>query len=301
MSIMMSAWEQIKETFVKWQADRAPQAAGSLAFFTIFSLAPLLIVAIGIAGIIFGNEAAQEKLLGEIRHSVGPDVSRLAKNAILNAGAQGRGIWGVVIGTVALIFGATTVFAQLKGALNQMWNVEPKPGKPIRGFLRTRLISFVMVLAIGILLIGLLVVSTALNAAGRHIEQFFGNMQSIMWLIDFGISFAVVTILFAVIFKYLPDVYIGWKDVLMGSLLTSFLFTVGKLLIGFYFSRSALASVYGAAGSLVILLVWVFFSAQIFFLGAEFIHVHARHRGNPFEPSENAKRIHPIPEKQDVS
>jgi len=279
----------LKETIRSWLSDHAGQAAGALAFFTLFSLAPLLIIAIGIAGIIFGSEAAQQELLDQIRFLAGEQAANLAGGAIEKFGGARKGIWGTVIGTVTLLFGATTVFAQMQSALNRMWNVEVKPGKPVRGFFRKRLISFGMVLIIGILLVALLLSSAFLSAMGDYIKEYLGRVNLIIRLSDIGISIVIATVLFALIFKFLPDARIRWRDLWAGALLTSFLFTLAKFLIGLYFSRTTIVNAYGAAGSLVVLLIWVYFSAQILFLGAEFTQVYARKYGEGIHPSGYAR------------
>lgn len=279
----------IKKTAAEWQKDNAAQAAAALAFYTIFSLAPLLIIATGVAGIIFGNEVAQGELLGQIRRVAGPQAARLGHDAVENLSSGTKDVWGTIIGAVALFVGATTVFAQLHGALNKMWGIRPKPGRNILNLVRTRLIAFVMVLVVGLLLLALLVLSAVLSAAGKYVTQYTGGLRLAMQAADVLLSLGIVTLLFAAIFRYLPDARVRWRDVWVGAVLTAFLFTLGKVLLGIYFAYTTLASVYGAAGSLVILLLWVYFSAQILFFGAEFTYVYASQRGTPVQPARYAE------------
>ena len=279
----------LKNTAGKWQQDNAAQAAAALAFYTMFSLAPLVIIATGVAGIIFGNEVAQRELFAQIRRVAGPQAARLGYSAVENMSSGGKGVWGTVIGAVALFVGATTVFAQLQTALNRMWKIRPRPGQAMLNLIRARLTAFVMVLLVGGLLLALLVFSAVLSAAAKYMAQYTPGAKALMGVADVLVSLSVVTVLFAAIFRYLPDARIRWRDVWVGAGLTAFLFTLGKVLLGVYFAYSTLASVYGAAGSLVILLLWVYFSAQILLFGAEFTYVYASQHGTPVQPATHAE------------
>lgn len=288
-----SILDLFKETFREWQDDGALQLGAALAYYTVFSLAPMLLLVIAIAGLAYGREAVEGRLVEEIGGLVGTQGARMIQTMIANVGERGQssGIAATILGVVTILFGATGVFAQLQRALNQIWDVEPKPGQGVRGLLRTRASSFGMVLGIGFLLLVALVVSAALSALGAWAE---GLLPGSEWLVRTGnavISFLVVALLFAMIFRVLPDVEISWKDVAFGALATALLFVVGKFLIGLYLGRSAVASTFGAAGALVVLLLWIYYSAQILFFGAELTQVWARRYGKRIEPSPHAVRV----------
>lgn len=270
----------IKETFKEWQKDKAPTLAAALAFYTVFSLAPLLIIVIAIAGLVFGQEAAQGQLVGQLQSLVGKDGAETIQQLVANASNPQSGIVATLIGVATLLWGATNVFTNLKEALNMIWNVEPPPGRGWMGFLQDRVLSFAMILSIGFLLLVSLVISAVLAAVNQWLNGLLHIPVGIWQLIDFGISFSVVTVLFALIYKFLPDVKLAWNDVWVGAAITSVLFTIGKSLIGIYLGSSGIGSTYGAAGSFVILLLWINYSAQILFLGAEFTQVWTNRYGS---------------------
>jgi membrane protein len=281
-------WALLKETFSEWNKDKASRLAAALAYYTIFSLAPLLIIVIAIAGAVFGEEAARGEIVGQIRGLVGKDGAEVIQTAIENASQPAEGIVASVISFVVLVFGATGVFAQLQDALNTIWEVQPKPGRGIVNVIRSRFLSFTMVLGIGFLLLVSLVLSAALAA----LVNFLGNLLpglSFLWeIFNFVLGFAVTTLLFGLIFKTLPDVKITWGDVWIGAVITSLLFSIGRFLLGQYLGQSTFGSTFGAAGALVIILAWVDYAAQILFFGAEFTQVYARKYGSKIVPSENA-------------
>lgn len=270
----------IKETFKEWQKDKAPTLAAALAFYTVFSLAPLLIIVIAIAGLVFGQEAAQGQLVGQLQSLVGKDGAETIQQLVANASNPQSGIVATLIGVATLLWGATNVFTNLKEALNMIWNVEPPPGRGWMGFLQDRVLSFAMILSIGFLLLVSLVISAVLAAVNQWLNGLLHIPVGLWQLIDFGISFSVVTVLFALIYKFLPDVKLAWNDVWVGAAITSVLFTIGKSLIGIYLGSSGIGSTYGAAGSFVILLLWINYSAQILFLGAEFTQVWTNRYGS---------------------
>lgn len=280
-------WRVLKETFQEWQLDKASQLAAALAYYTVFSLAPLLILVIAIAGTVFGTDAARAELTSQVRGLVGPSGADVITSALENASqpGQGQGAIASAISVVVLIFGASGVFAELQNSLNTIWNVEPKPNQGVGYFVQKRLLSFSMILVIGFLLLVSLVVSTALSGFGGYLDQWLAGLG---WVLNFTISIAVITALFAAIFKYLPDAHIAWKDVIVGGFITALLFTVGKYLLGLYLGNSSFSSTYGAAGSLVVLLAWVYYSAQILFFGAEFTQVYARRFGSQITPDKHA-------------
>lgn len=279
----------IKETFKEWQKDKAPTLAAALAFYTVFSLAPLLIIVIAIAGLVFGQEAAQGQLVGQLQSLVGKDGAETIQQLVANASNPQSGIVATLIGVATLLWGATNVFTNLKEALNMIWNVEPPPGRGWMGFLQDRVLSFAMILSIGFLLLVSLVISAVLAAVNQWLNGLLHIPVGIWQLIDFGISFSVVTVLFALIYKFLPDVKLAWNDVWVGAAITSVLFTIGKSLIGIYLGSSGIGSTYGAAGSFVILLLWINYSAQILFLGAEFTQVWTNRYGSRMLARRKAK------------
>jgi membrane protein len=278
----------LKNAAQEWSEDKASRLAAALSYYTIFSLAPLLVIVIAIAGLVFGEEAAQQELVAQIEGLVGEEGAFAIQEMIAGASDTGDSILAAVVGFVLLLFGASGVFAQLQDAMNTMWEVKPKEGRGILALLKDRLLSFGMVLVIGFLLLVSLVLSAALSALSNFMAGLLPANEIIMQVISFAVSFAVISLLFALIFKYLPDAKVAWGDVWLGAIFTALLFTIGKELIGLYLGRSAVASTYGAAGSLVILLLWVFYSAQILFFGAEFTQVYANMFGSRIKPAEGA-------------
>jgi membrane protein len=278
----------LKNAAQEWSEDKASRLAAALSYYTIFSLAPLLVIVIAIAGLVFGQEAAQQELLAQIEGLVGEEGATAIQEMIAGASDTGDSILAAVIGFVLLLFGASGVFAQLQDAMNTMWEVKPKEGRGILAIVKDRILSFGMVLVIGFLLLVSLVLSAALAALSNFMAGLLPANEIIMQVISFAVSFAVISFLFALIFKYLPDAEVAWGDVWLGAIVTALLFTIGKELIGLYLGRSAVASTYGAAGSLVILLLWVYYSAQILFFGAEFTQVYANRFGSRIRPAEGA-------------
>jgi len=285
-----SIFSLLKEAFQEWQDDEALQLGAALAYYTIFSLAPLLLVVIALAGLAFGREAVQGQLVGQLQGLVGREGGAAIQTMVANAGQHGGGVWATIIAFVTILFGATGVFTQLQTSLNHIWNVKPKPGQGIKGLLRARAAAFGMLLGIGFLLLVSLVISTALTAIGTYVAGLLPGAEVVLEVVNFLVSLAVITVLFAMIFRFLPDVKITWRDVWLGAAVTALLFTVGKTLIGLYLGNSSVASVYGAAGSLVILLLWTYYSSQILFFGAELTEVWARRRGSGIVPDEHAVR-----------
>ncbi|TVQ12070.1 MAG: YihY/virulence factor BrkB family protein [Leptolyngbya sp. DLM2.Bin27] len=277
-----------KETFKEWGEDKVSRLAAALAYFTVFSIAPLLIIAISVAAIFFGEEAARGQIVDQIQGLMGPEGAAAVESMIANANQAQGGLVATIIGVVTLLFGASGVFAQLQDALNTIWEVAPKPGQGIANFVRSRFLSFGMVLIIAFLLLVSLVISAAVAGAGTYVSGIAPGMAALWEFINFLISFGVITLLFAAIYKVLPDVKIVWSDVWIGAAVTALLFTIGRTLIGLYLGNAAVGSAYGAAGSLVVLLVWVFYSAQILLFGAEFTQVYTRRHGSHIRPAEHA-------------
>ncbi|MCA1853785.1 MAG: YihY/virulence factor BrkB family protein, partial [Beggiatoa sp.] len=260
--------------------DRAPSMGAALSYYTVFSLAPLLVIVIGIAGLFFGEEAARGAIVGELQGLIGDEGARAINELIENAGKKGTGFVATIVGIVALLVGASGVFVELQDDLDRIWKVPPRVGAGIINFIRARLLTFGMVLAFGFLLLVALVLHAALAALGKYWGGIFEGTEWLLHLINFLISFGVVTALFAMIYKILPNLKIEWDDVWIGAIATAFLFTLGKFVIGLYLGKSAVASSYGAAGAVVILLIWMYYSAQIFLLGAEFTYLSAHHYGS---------------------
>lgn len=281
-------WSMLRETFTEWQEDKAPQLGASLAFYSILSLAPLVVIVLAIAGAFFGDEAARGELVSQIRGLVGTEGGQAIEEMIAHARKPTTGILATILGTATLLFGASGVFGQLQDALNTIWDVKPKPGRGVWGFIRDRFFSFTMVLGTGFLLLVSLALSAGLAAVGRYVGGLIPGAEAIWTVVNALVSFAVIAGLFALIFKYVPDVKIQWKDVLVGAVITAAFFTIGKLGLGLYLGTQGIGSAYGAAGSLVVLVVWVYYSAQILLFGAEFTQVYARFAGSPVVPSANA-------------
>ncbi|MBW4545336.1 MAG: YihY/virulence factor BrkB family protein [Symplocastrum torsivum CPER-KK1] len=286
-------WGLMKVTVSQWRQDQASLMAAALAYYTVFSLAPLLIIIIAIAGAVFGEQAAKGELVTQIQEVIGTDGAQFIQTAIENASQldPSQGPIPTLINIGVLLFGASVIFTQLQKSLNKIWEVQAKPENGILQFLRKRLLSFSMVLVIAFLLLVSLVVSTLLVILGNYLRGLIPGFTYLWQILNALVSFSIVTLLFAMIFKILPDAKIAWKDVWMGAAITAVLFNIGKSLLGFYLGHTTFASAYGAAGSLVIILTWVFYSAQILFLGAEFTQVYTRRWGEEIVPAEYAMPV----------
>ncbi|MBC8008363.1 MAG: YihY/virulence factor BrkB family protein [Prolixibacteraceae bacterium] len=269
-----------KAAFANWKNDYAPSMGAALAYYTVFSIAPLLVIVIAVAALIFGQDAAHAAIMDQARGLIGENGAKAIEGMLASAQKPKQGMIASGLGIVALLVGATTVFAELETNLNRIWKVKADEGSGIWHFIRTRLLSFGMVLAIGFLLIVSLVVSAGIAAWGKYWSGWFGGMEALLHVANFLVSVAIVTVLFAIIYKLMPRVLIRWRDVWIGALVTSLLFSLGKFLIGLYIGKSGVESSYGAAGALVVLLVWVYYSAQTFLLGAEFTRVYAESHGS---------------------
>jgi len=284
----------LSATYVKWMEDHAQRMGAALAFYTVFSLAPLLLIVIAIAGSVFGQEAAEGQIIGQIQGFVGEDSAKAIQGMLENAREPSTGLIATAFALVTLLFGATGVFAQLQDALNTIWGVEAQPGLGIIQTLKDRFISFVAVLGSGFLLLVSLVLSAGLAAVGNTLEGVLPAPGAILEAINFLVSFVVITLLFAMIYKLIPNVSNRWKDVWIGAGMTSFLFAIGKSLIGLYLGKSEVGLAYGAAGSLIVILLWVYYASQIFLFGAEFTAVYAASHGSRIPPAGN-KGAMPIP------
>ena len=266
-------WPILRQTFSAWNEHDAPRLGAALAFYTILSLAPLVILVIAIAAFVFGHSTAQNQLLGQVESMVGRQGSDAVKGMIEQAQQPVSGAFASVVGVITLLFGASGVFGELRSALNKMWDVKPKSEGAVWGIVKQRFFSFGMVLAVGFLLLVSLVISAALAALGKFFGGFLPMPEFVLNAINFVFSLTGTAGVFALIFRYVPETKIAWKDVCIGATVTALLFTIGKLLIGLYLGKAAVGSAYGAAGSLVVVIVWVYYSALIFLFGAEFTHV----------------------------
>lgn len=279
----------LKESFSEWQQDKASLLAAALAYYTVFSITPLLVIAIAITGAVFGQDTARKEIMTQVNGLVGAQGAQVIETALTNADQPQLGGIASLISVVILLIGASGVFAQLQEALNTVWNVRAKPNAGIGEFIRKRLLSFGMVLTIGFLLLVSLILSAVLSGISNLRINVLPGFDSLWQLVNFALSFGFISLLFALIYKYLPDVKIRWQDVWVGSIITALLFTIGKFLIGLYLGQGSLGSTYGAAGSLIVFLAWVFYSAQILLFGAEFTQVYARKYGGKIRPDSHAE------------
>ena len=282
----------IRDTFKNWNEDKAPRLAAALSYYTIFSLAPLLVLVIAITGFVIGNNIAiRDQILNQIRGLVGNQVAQIVDTLITNTSQPRNGTIATVIGVVTLVVGATGLFGQLQDALNTIWKVKPRTQRAILRMITDRAQSFALVLGLAFLLLVSLVISAALSVINHYFTDLVGGSGITTTIINYAVSLLVITVIFGAIFKVLPDVNLSWRDVWVGALATAVLFIIGQFLISLYLGNAAASSVYGAAGSLVILLLWVYYSAQILFLGAEFTRVYAAHQGKEMTPTENAEAM----------
>ena len=288
---MLRSWVLLKKSFWAWANENALEWGAALAYYTAFSIAPLLLIALTIAGLFYEGDSLSY-IHGQISLLVGPNAATVITTAIQSIRSSGSGTLTSILSVLVLMVGASTVFGQLQNVLNRIWGVQPKPGHFWRDLLKQRLLSFAMVIGVGFVLL----VSLVLSAVLAMITDYFSYLLPIagaFWqFVDSAFSFALITFLFALIFKVVPDVDIRWRDVWLGAVITAALFVTGKTAIGYYLGRSGLESAYGAAGSVLVLLTWVYYSSQILFFGAEFTKLHAE---------ENRSRVKPIPGVKPVS
>ena len=294
-----SAWAILKETASDWSSDNATRLAAALAYYTVLSIAPLLVLAIAVAGLVFGEEAAKGQIASELAAVVGPQAGEGIETVVRHAESPEAGTIGSILGIVALLFGASGVFGELQSSLNTIWEVAPKPGRGILGMLRQRFFSFTMVLGVAFLLLVSLVLSAALAGVGKMLQGSLPGGEVLWQIVNFVVSLGVITVLFALLFKVVPDANVAWKDVWVGAAFTAVLFTLGKFALGLYLGRASVASPYGAAGSIIVLVIWVYYAAQILFLGAEFTQVYARHRGSRIEPNKHAVPVEVVKKTKD--
>lgn len=269
----------LKETFYDYIEDNALSRGAAIAYYTVLSIGPVLVICIAIAGLVFGEEAATGAMVGQLRGMMGDQAAELIQTTIASASNRSAGLWATVLGIVTLLVTASGVFVEMQSSLNAIWKAEPQGGS-VSSFIKARAASLGLVATMGFLLLVSLVISAGLHAVGDYINGFLPGAELLLQALNFLISLGMVTLLFGAIYKILPDRQLSWRDVAVGAVVTAFMFTVGKTAIGMYIGSSSVASSYGAAGALVIVLVWIYYSSQIFLLGAEFTKVWAAHHGS---------------------
>ncbi len=282
-------WSVLRQTIAEWQRDKVSRLAAALAYYTTFSLAPILVIVIAVASSLFEQSTVQSRVIEQLQGLLGQNGADLVTEMLVSAQANdGEGFWATLVSVGLLILGASGLFIQLQDALNTVWNLEVKPDAGLWRLIRDRLLSFGMILVIGFLLLVSLLLSAALAAvSGLLGDTLFG--WDLGWrILNAAVSFGVITLLFGLIYKILPDADLSWRDVRVGAAMTALLFTIGKSLIGLYLGNSSVASAYGAAGSFVVLLLWIYYSAQILLFGAEFTQVYANRFGRNIRPSKTA-------------
>ncbi len=284
-------WSFVKELAAEYRKSHVPQVAASLAYYAMFSLSPLLIIAIGIAGNVFGRSTVQQQVVQWARQYLTPRTAEMVTEMISSYGADSTGILATVIGAVLLVLGASRLFVQLQIALNGIWEVGPKGGRGVKGVVAQRAFSLLLVLVTGLLLLGLLSLSIILAAVVQFLQRYVPALRNVLTIGDFVLAWGVATLVFGLVFKYVPDVDIAWHDVWVGAAVTALLFSVGRYLLGLYLGKATFGSMYGAAGSFVVLLFWLYVSAQIFLVGSKFTQVYARRRGERIQPDRHAVRV----------
>ncbi len=281
MNTLREIYRLLRDTVLSWIDDDAASLGAALAYYTLFSIAPLLLIVIAVAGAFFGAEAARGGVIDELRGLMGEEGARAVEAMLASANREGHSLWATLGGTLILIIGATTVFAELQGAMDRIWRVPAAaPPTGVWEWLRRRLLSIGLILGIGFLLMVSLVASAALAALGRWWTPLLGQVPWLLAAFDFTASFVIITLAFAMIYKWMPRVRLRWADVWMGAAVTALLFTIGKQLIGTYLGSSGVTSGFGAAASLVAMVLWVYYSAQIFLLGVEFTWIWANRFGS---------------------
>ncbi len=271
-------WSPLQETGNRWLEHKDARLGAALAYYSIFSLGPLIVIAIAVAGLVFGDEAVQAQVFGALHRLLGDIVTQAIDAMLKGANRPREGLFATLLGVGTLVFAAVGVVVQLKDALNTVWEVETPPGSGIWRFVRTYIWSLAGVLSVGFLLLVSMLLTAALSALGKYIAPYLP--EATLQIAGFLASFAVIAVLFAMMFKWLPDTPIAWRDVWLGAILTAALFEVGKFLIGLYIGKQGLESTYGAAASIVVVLIWVYYSAQLILMGAEFTNVYARRYGS---------------------
>jgi membrane protein len=273
-------WSLVESAVSSWIDDYAPSMGAALSYYTVFSLAPLLLIVVSIAGLVFGAAAVRGELFAQLQGLMGADAAKAVQDLLASASKPSHGIVGTIVGVAVLGFGATTVFGELQDALDRIWRAPARKNAGLWSLLRARLLSFGMILGLAFLLMVSLILGAVIAALGKWWAPLFGGWEVLLQAVNLAVGFGLTTLVFAMIYKLMPRVHVQWHDVWLGAVVTALLFTVGKFLIGLYIGKSGIASGFGAAGSLAIVLVWVYYSAQIFLVGAEFTWVYARTLGS---------------------
>lgn len=293
--------QMLGKAFVGFDDDKVFKLSASLAYYTVFSIGPMIIVIIYLAGVLFGREAVEGTVFGEIRGLVGSDAALQIQNIIKNAALNKGSSVAATIGVVTLLIGATTVFAEIQESINMIWNLKPKPKKGWLKMIMNRLLSFSVIISLGFIMLVSLVLNGLIEALMDRLQARFPNMTVVLlYATNLIITLLVISTLFAVIFKVLPDAIIKWRDVVVGSIVTAVLFMVGKFAITFYIGKADIGNTYGAAGSLVVLLVWVYYSSVILYFGAEFTKVYAANFGSAIHPDKYAVWVKNIEVEQET-
>ncbi|STX28483.1 ribonuclease BN [Legionella beliardensis] len=286
-----NVWQSIKELVKLWRIDRVSSLSAALAFYTVFSLAPILLICIVLIGFFLGEAAAQGRILEHASDLVGAKAALQIQTMIENSQQAGKSRMPQLIGIALLIFGTTRVFAELQNGLNRIWGVMPKPGRGLLNVIKDRFLSFSMVLGIALLLLVSMVLSVALAAMSSFLIEMFGGNVYFFMRLEYVVSFLIITVLFAMLFKILPDVILDWKDVWIGAFITAILFSLGKFIVSYYINNSGRISIFGAASSVIIILIWFYFSSQILFIGVEINKLLVLKKGKTIKPKESAMLV----------
>ena len=289
---LKNTWSFIREMYDEWTSDNCFQLAAALSYYTIFSLAPMMIIAINLAGYFFGRDAVTGELYGQIRGLIGSDGASAVQTMVENAYKDRHGLIPTMIGIGTLIFSATVTFAALQDSLNIIWKVKSNPNSGVMRLIINRVLSFTMVLGIGFFLMVSLIVNSVINILSNYIQRLLGEGSDVLFrMLELTVSSTILILFFAIIFKFLPDAKIKWRNVWRAAILTTVLFSIGKYLIGLYIGQSDFTSTYGAAASIIVIIVWINYSAWIFFIGAEYAYVYMKRKGKEIEPSIHAIKI----------
>jgi membrane protein len=282
-------WQILKETGRAWIADKASQLAAALSFYTTISIAPMLVLVVVIVGLLLGRQTAESQLMQQLQDRIGVQGAAFLQTAIDNAKEPSLASWAGILSLLALLWGSTNVFSQLQSSLNTIWGVEPKPGQGIWATIRHRLLTFVLVMGAALLLLASVILSSLLAVLVNLTPDWLPGGGVLWQVINYVVSLGMITLILAAIYKILPDAKIAWRYVWLGAAVTSLLFVVGQAILAWYLSNAG--STYGVVGSLVVFLLWVYYSAQILFFGAEFTQVYAHHQGSSIQPDEHAVRV----------
>lgn len=296
-AVAVGIFKLLKESYRGWSGDNASLLAAALAYYAIFALAPLLVIAVAVAGLVFREAAVTGQIVTQIEHLVGTEAAVVIQDLVANASQSGATVTATVLSSLLLLVAASGLFSQLRRTLNIIWGVQPAPEQGILNIIKKRSLAFLMVLIFGLLLLVSLAVSTFVTAVGDQMGEWLPGIGMVLPQINLLASLVILTAMFALLFKILPDAHLTWKDVLLGAAVTTLLFMLGRYLISLYLARGSATSTYGAAGSLVLILLWVYYSAQIFLFGAEFTQVYANKYGSRLKPASNAmwrNRSNPI-------